>query len=1335
MKKPALLIIIFIISLSAFALPLPNVKATFRDNIPGEILVGFVDEVDEYLITSLGGSIVQEFTKINTVLVSVPIGSEDDFIDAILSNKKVKFAERNSYYTSFYTPSDPNYGNQWHYDRIRAPEAWDITKGSSSIIVAVVDTGIDYNHPDLNDNMWKDANGFYGYDFVNDDNDPMDDNGHGTHVAGTIAAEMDNNLGGTGVAPNVKLMAVKVLDTDGYGSWDDIARGIIYAADNGAHIINLSLGGYVYSGTLENAVNYAHSKGCLLIAAAGNDDRNEVAYPAKFPTVVAVSAIDYNNNPSKFGPGKGTNYGPEIELCAPGGGDLDGDRVLDSINEGVYSTEWDDTYSYLYWGTSMATPHVSGTAALLWSMRPDWSSGMIRALLRKTADDLGVKGWDQYYGFGRVNAYSALKELDESQFEMKPFSEGWNSGDEEEILLATAEWSSSVNSLQGTGTTYALAEAFIGGAARADAWFGLADEWVCPKTGLYEVYFVWSYDGVARKFDLPLPSGSFLGIFAKIKASFGDRESEMTIFQKESFIVGIPEEYVIAGSATLKLLVRLQSGETYRWYTTLTSWVAASAVGLPYPLPGAVAGGSISLNAKLDGVIIQPRTTNIDVVLVIDRSGSMGWDPAKINGAKTSAKLFVDLMKIGDRIGVVSYASTATVNFQLSEITSTATKIAAKNAIDPIYASGSTAMGLGLRTAYNQLVSYGDPSHPWAIILMSNGWHNTGEHPYNVIPDLKSRNIRVYTIGLGAGADAGLLGYIASKTGGFYRFAPSPEQLLEIYNDIAAQVTQAQTVASIKGSVAQGEITQSSVDIDSSIAQATFTLSWGGSDLDLILTRPDGSIIDPSIAQTDPSIEYVEEAQYELYRLDNPMAGTWTINVIGVDVPIGTENFIAKVTAITLVTLSVVTDKSAYSFPEPIKIMAILEEGGIPITGVHVRATVIRPDSSEVSFDLFDDGSDDHGDLTANDGIYTNYFLEFTEDGSYTIKVTAFGTTLAGQNFTREDQRTVLVSGVPIDTNPPKTTLLIGIPQYVNASGNVYVTSNTSIVLTAVDNNGAGSGVANTRYRIYNATYSTGWIMGVPPLSFKMVGLNDGEYKIDYYSIDNVGNVEPLNTVTVILDNTAPSIDIVNPPVGWALQDGVTFIISATDTGCGVSSVTLSLREADGGEGIPVGFEDMKAIYDSTTGKWTLFFDTLQLPDGYYVVVIKARDNLGNLKSTIHPYSIRNWAVLELLPASENNKAGRTMPVKFALRVAASVDPNQPFVYNEELTVKIYAADDPNNILQSSTFGDTARDYRINTIDEHYITNFKTLKKPKTYTVEIWRKDMLIGSFQFQTNK
>lgn len=315
-----------------------------------------------------------------------------------------------------------------------------------------------------------------------------------------------------------------------------------------------------------------------------------------------------------------------------------------------------------------------------------------------------------------------------------------------------------------------------------------------------------------------------------------------------------------------------------------------------------------------------------------------------------------------------------------------------------------------------------------------------------------------------------------------------------------------------------------------------------------------------------------------------------------------------------------------------------------------------------------------------------------------------------------------------IDSTPPTTTLAIGEPKYV--TDRTYVTSKTPFRLEANDD--AGSGVYSTAYRTYNATYDSGWLSYMTP--FCLVALTDGAYIIEFNSTDIVGNVEPTNTIDVTLDNIGPEIAVSNPPTGSALQDGVTFLGSITDAGSGVSSMSLSIREQDRGTGTRIGYEDLPVSHDPATGQWSFSFNTLLVPDGYYVLHIEVEDNLGNEASTTIPYSIRNWAVIELLPSSEDNKAGRTMPVKFALRVAAEVDPDQPFVYNEELRIEILATADPDNVLQESYYGDAARDYRISSV--LYVTNLKTIKRtPMEYTVAIYRDTFDVGSFTFETVK
>ena len=350
--------------------------------------------------------------------------------------------------------------------------------------------------------------------------------------------------------------------------------------------------------------------------------------------------------------------------------------------------------------------------------------------------------------------------------------------------------------------------------------------------------------------------------------------------------------------------------------------------------------------------------------------------------------------------------------------------------------------------------------------------------------------------------------------------------------------------------------------------------------------------------------------------------------------------------------------------------------------------------------------------------------------GNYTLS--AYAWPVLGEVETEDN---LYVNGIVqimvLDDVPPTTDLIVGEPRHV-IDHTICLTSATPITLIAEDDPG-GSSVASTAYRIYNATYDGGWTTYAQP--FYLTGLSEATYWLDYNSTDKAGNIEQSHTARVVLDNIGPLVAIVKPPAGLALQDEVAFEASAIDAGSGVCSVNFSIRETNGGEGKSVGFDNLPATYNVATHKWTLFFDTLQLPDGYYIVLVKANDNLGHTGSTIVPYSIRNWAILELLPATEDNKAGRTMPVKFTLRVAAAVDPNQPFVYNEELTIRICETGDPTQILQESTFGNTARDYRINTTTERYITNFKTSKEQMQYTISIYRGPFFIDSFYFQTVK
>jgi flagellar hook assembly protein FlgD len=299
-------------------------------------------------------------------------------------NDKVELVEPNYKINKEYTPKDPLYKHQWHHTKINSPKAWDTTKGSSGIIVAVVDDGVKTNHPDLSGKIYK------PYDVL-DNNTTYVAGDHATHVAGIIAASM-NKVGGSGMAPNVKIMPINVFYGDSTTS-EDVASAIVYAADNGADIINLSLGSYYYSYLTEYAVNYAISKGIVLVAAAGNDNTYNTTYPAGYTGVLGISATNRYDYATSF-----SNYGYYVDFAAPG--------------EGIYSAVLNG-YDYMS-GTSMAAPVISGTVALMLSKNPLLSNADVNTTLRKSTKDLYDRGWDYYSGYGRIDASKAVSNTPEA---------------------------------------------------------------------------------------------------------------------------------------------------------------------------------------------------------------------------------------------------------------------------------------------------------------------------------------------------------------------------------------------------------------------------------------------------------------------------------------------------------------------------------------------------------------------------------------------------------------------------------------------------------------------------------------------------------------------------------------------------------------------------------------------------------------------------------------------------------------------------------------------------------------------------------------------------------
>ncbi|WNB90851.1 S8 family peptidase [Bacillus sp. NEB1478] len=352
-------------------------------NTPQEIIVKFKDSVSESAAKSFAVKAKDEVVKNNSkfAVIKVKDGDVNAAIKEYKESGKVEYAEPNYTYHATWTPNDTYFSNgvQWAPQKVSAQSAWDITRGSSSVKVAIVDTGVDYNHPDLAGKVVK------GYDYVSDDTDPMDLNNHGTHCAGIAAAATNNARGIAGMAPNVSILAVRVLDANGSGTLDDVANGIYYAVDNGAKVVSLSLGGTSGATSLQNAVNYAASKGVVVVAAAGNESTSAPSYPGYYSNAIAVAATGTNDTLASF-----SNYGSWVDVAAPG---------VD-----IASTIRNGGYAYMS-GTSMATPLVAGIAGLLASQGR--SAANIRAAIENTADP--VSGTGTYFSKGRVNAADAVR--------------------------------------------------------------------------------------------------------------------------------------------------------------------------------------------------------------------------------------------------------------------------------------------------------------------------------------------------------------------------------------------------------------------------------------------------------------------------------------------------------------------------------------------------------------------------------------------------------------------------------------------------------------------------------------------------------------------------------------------------------------------------------------------------------------------------------------------------------------------------------------------------------------------------------------------------------------
>ncbi|MBI2944796.1 MAG: peptidase S8 [Candidatus Wallbacteria bacterium] len=406
--------------LGAGSLPLLGASALAAapsepERVPGELLVDLRDDASEEqelaLERRMGIELVEtgpSNAAIRVMRASVLPEREPALLQALAAEPLVEAAEPNYIYRALAVPNDPLYKHQWHMDQIRGPAAWDLGQGQG-VVVAVIDTGVAYEDYGRFKRA-KDLAGtkfVAGRDFVHRHDHPVDDHGHGTHVAGTVAQTTNNHEGVAGVAWKASIMPIKVLSAQGSGTVGDIAESIRWAADHGAKVINMSLGGGGFSRVLKEACDYAKKKGVVIVCAAGNNGRQQVSYPAAYPACIAVSATRFDEEITWY-----SNFGKEICVAAPGGDtrvDQNGDGYPDGVLQNTLARGNPSESSYeFYQGTSMASPHAAGVAALIVSQGikdPD----EVREVMQKSARPKGRGRGDIKYGAGIVDAAAAQR--------------------------------------------------------------------------------------------------------------------------------------------------------------------------------------------------------------------------------------------------------------------------------------------------------------------------------------------------------------------------------------------------------------------------------------------------------------------------------------------------------------------------------------------------------------------------------------------------------------------------------------------------------------------------------------------------------------------------------------------------------------------------------------------------------------------------------------------------------------------------------------------------------------------------------------------------------------
>jgi len=382
-KFPALLFCSSLVILgSAYAAPSTDVATP--GYAPNRLLIGTragLSDSEVAKILTVHGAKAHRIGSTQLHIVDLPgNGSAQAIATLLAKHPALKFVERDRQVHLALTPNDPYLGSEWHLNKIGAGTAWDVGQGAG-VTIAIIDTGVDGTHPELGAKMVA------GWNFYDNNSNTADVQGHGTAVAGAAAATTNNGTGVAGVSGLAKIMPIRVTDANGYTYWSTVASALNWAADNGARVANVSFGGVSGSSTVQAAADYMRSKGGLVVAAAGNNGIDEHITPTT--SLITVSATDSSDTKTSW-----SSYGDFVTIAAPG--------------QDIWTTTKGGGYQ-AWWGTSLATPVVSGVIGVLMSSNLSLTNSQIEKLLYSSATDLGAAGRDSYYGYGRVNAAAAVQ--------------------------------------------------------------------------------------------------------------------------------------------------------------------------------------------------------------------------------------------------------------------------------------------------------------------------------------------------------------------------------------------------------------------------------------------------------------------------------------------------------------------------------------------------------------------------------------------------------------------------------------------------------------------------------------------------------------------------------------------------------------------------------------------------------------------------------------------------------------------------------------------------------------------------------------------------------------